>query len=51
MLIRHTDAMTRPTITTFTDTGLSSHQTLTYHVEVTDGRNVRKGKTAAVQVR
>jgi len=40
-----------PTITTFTDSGLSSGQTLGYHVEVTDGRNLRKGTAAAVKVR
>ncbi len=40
-----------PTITTFTDSGLSSGQALSYHVEVTDGRNLRRGAAAAVTVR
>ncbi|MEU4286582.1 fibronectin type III domain-containing protein [Kribbella sp. NPDC026596] len=48
---RYSYPWTNPTVTTFTDSGLSSRQTLAYHVEVTDGRNVRKGKTAAVKVR
>ena len=48
---RYSYPWTAPTITTFTDSRLSSGQTLGYHVEVTDGRNVRKGTAAAVKVR
>ena len=48
---RYSYPWTAPTITTFTDSRLSSGQTLGYHVEVTDGRNARKGTAAAVKVR
>jgi len=40
-----------PVVTTFTDTGVKSGQTVGYHVEVTDGRSTRKGAAAAVKVR
>jgi hypothetical protein len=40
-----------PRVISVTDTHLTSKQTLAYHVEVTDGRNVAKGKAAAVKVR
>jgi hypothetical protein len=40
-----------PRVISVTDTHLTSKQTLAYHVEVTDGRNVTKGKAAAVKVR
>jgi hypothetical protein len=48
---RYSYPWTKPTVTTFSDTGLTSRQTLSYHVEVTDGRNLRKGNSAAVKVR
>lgn len=48
---RYSYPWTNPTTITTTDTGLSSRQTLAYHVEVTDGRNLTKGKAAAVKVR
>ena len=41
---------TRPTMTTFSDTGLTSGQTVAYRVEVTDGRNVRKSAVAKVRI-
>jgi hypothetical protein len=41
----------KPTVTTFTDTGVKSGQTVSYRVAVTDGRNVRNGAAAAVKVR
>lgn len=37
--------------TTFVDTGVKSGQTVSYHVEVHDGRNIRKGPAASVKVR
>jgi hypothetical protein len=48
---RYSYPWTAPTVTTFTDSRLSSGQTLGYRVEVTDGRNVRTGTAAAVTVR
>ena len=42
---------TKPTVTTFSDTGLTSGQSVTYRVEVSDGRNVRKSAAATVRVR
>jgi hypothetical protein len=41
----------KPVVTTVTDAGLTSGQTLGYHVMVSDGRNVRTGTAAAVKVR
>lgn len=38
-------------MTTFTDTGVKSGQSVGYHVEVSDGRNVRNGAAVAVKVR
>jgi len=48
---RYSYPWTAPTITTFSDNGLTSGQSLGYHVEVTDGRNLGKGPAAAVRVR
>jgi hypothetical protein len=48
---RYSYSWTKPTLTTFTDTGVKSGQSVGYHVEVSDGRNVRKGAAAAVKVR
>jgi hypothetical protein len=42
---------TKPTVTTFGDSGLTSGQSVTYRVEVSDGRNVRKGVGATVRIR
>jgi hypothetical protein len=42
---------TKPVVTTFGDTGLTSGQSVAYHVEVSDGRNVRKSAAAAVRIR
>ncbi|GAA1614613.1 hypothetical protein GCM10009789_80920 [Kribbella sancticallisti] len=44
-------AWVKPTVTTFADTGLKSGTTVSYHVEVTDGRNLRKGAATAVKIR
>jgi hypothetical protein len=41
----------KPTITTFSDANLKSGQSVGYHVEVSDGRNLRKGGAATVKVR
>ncbi|ADB30862.1 hypothetical protein Kfla_1767 [Kribbella flavida DSM 17836] len=41
----------RPTVATFTDTGVRSGQTVSYRVEATDGRNVTRGPAATVKVR
>jgi len=40
-----------PVMTTFTDTGVKSGQAISYHVEVTDGRNTRKSAATALKVR
>ncbi|MEV5965336.1 fibronectin type III domain-containing protein [Kribbella sp. NPDC051952] len=48
---RYSNSWTTPTTITTTESGLSSRQTLAYHVEVSDGRNVTKGKAATVRVR
>ncbi|WP_460663442.1 WD40 repeat domain-containing protein [Kribbella swartbergensis] len=41
----------KPVVTTFSDTGLTSGQTVSYRVVVTDGRNARQGPAAAVRIR
>jgi hypothetical protein len=48
---RTSNSWTKPTVTAVTDSGLSSRQTLSYHVEVSDGRNVRKSPAVSVRVR
>lgn len=48
---RYSYFWTTPIVTTFTDTGVRSGQTVGYHVAVTDGRNVGKGAAATVKVR
>lgn len=48
---RTSNSWTEPTVTSVTDSGLTSGQTLSYHVEVSDGRNVTKGSAATVRVR
>jgi hypothetical protein len=48
---RNSYPWTRPTVATFTDTGVKSGQTPSYHVEVTDGRSRTKSASAAVRVR
>jgi hypothetical protein len=41
----------KPTAATFNDSGLKRGQTVSYHVQVTDGRNVSTGRPAAVKIR
>lgn len=48
---RTSNSWTKPTVTSVTDAGLTSRQTLSYHVVVSDGRNVQKSPTASVRVR
>ncbi|MET9315671.1 fibronectin type III domain-containing protein [Kribbella sp. NPDC003505] len=48
---RTSNSWTKPTVTSVTDSGLTSRQTLSYHVEVSDGRNVQKSPTVSVKVR
>ncbi|GAA1116687.1 hypothetical protein GCM10009630_12970 [Kribbella jejuensis] len=48
---RTSNSWTKPTVTSVTDAGLTSGQKLSYHVEVSDGRNVSKGPPATVKVR
>ncbi|MEV6269176.1 fibronectin type III domain-containing protein [Kribbella sp. NPDC051936] len=48
---RTSNSWTRPTVTSVTDSGLTSRQTLSYRVEVSDGRNVQKSSTVSVKVR
>jgi len=48
---RTSNSWTKPTVTTVTDSRLTSGQGLSYHLEVSDGRNVRKSPTAKVKVR
>jgi hypothetical protein len=48
---RSSNSWTKPTVTTVTDSRLTSGQKLSYHLEVSDGRNVRKSPTATVRVR
>jgi hypothetical protein len=42
---------TKPTVTSFTDSRLPSGQTLSYRVQVSDGRNVRNGAVTPVKIR
>ncbi|MEV0287720.1 fibronectin type III domain-containing protein [Kribbella sp. NPDC050820] len=42
---------TKPVVTTFSDSGLTSGQSVAYQVEVSDGRNVRRSAAAAVRIR
>ncbi|MEV6285879.1 fibronectin type III domain-containing protein [Kribbella sp. NPDC051770] len=48
---RNSYPWSRPTVTTYTDTGVRSGQLPAYHVEVTDGRTRTKGTSATVRVR
>ncbi|HEY3561868.1 MAG TPA: fibronectin type III domain-containing protein [Kribbella sp.] len=48
---RTSNSWTKPTVTSVTDSRLTSGQTLSYHVEVSDGRNVRKSPVVSVKVR
>jgi hypothetical protein len=48
---RTSNFWTKPTVTSVTDSGLTSGQTLAYRVDVSDGRNVRRSATATVRVR
>ncbi|MEV0793943.1 fibronectin type III domain-containing protein [Kribbella sp. NPDC050459] len=48
---RTSNSWTKPTVTSVTDSGLTSRQTLSYRVEVSDGRNVQKSSTVSVKVR
>ncbi|MFF0269655.1 fibronectin type III domain-containing protein [Kribbella sp. NPDC004536] len=48
---RTSNSWTKPTVTSITDAGLTSGQTLSYRVEVSDGRNVTKSPAATVRVR
>jgi hypothetical protein len=48
---RSSNSWTKPTVTSVTDSGLTSGQTVSYHLEVSDGRNVRKSPTVSVRVR
>ncbi|HWD83018.1 MAG TPA: fibronectin type III domain-containing protein [Kribbella sp.] len=48
---RTSNSWTKPAVTSVTDSRLTSGQKLSYHVEVSDGRNVRKGPATTVKVR
>ncbi|MEV0802851.1 fibronectin type III domain-containing protein [Kribbella sp. NPDC050281] len=48
---RSSYSWTTPSVQTFTDTAVRSGQTVSYHVEVGDGRNLSKSAAAAVKVR
>ncbi|WP_350278150.1 fibronectin type III domain-containing protein [Kribbella sp. HUAS MG21] len=48
---RTSNSWTKPTVTSVTDSRLTSGQTLAYRVDVSDGRNVRRSATATVRVR
>ncbi|HWD79122.1 MAG TPA: fibronectin type III domain-containing protein, partial [Kribbella sp.] len=48
---RTSNSWTKAAVTSVTDSGLTSGQKLAYHVEVSDGRNVRKGPATTVRVR
>ncbi|WUJ75670.1 PQQ-like beta-propeller repeat protein [Kribbella soli] len=48
---RTSNSWTKPTVTTVTDGRLTSGQALSYHLEVSDGRNLQKSPTAKVKVR
>ncbi|NEA31136.1 fibronectin type III domain-containing protein [Streptomyces sp. SID13031] len=41
----------KPAVTTFSDTRLPSGKTVSYRVQVSDGRNVRSGAAVAVKIR
>jgi hypothetical protein len=48
---RNSDSWTKPVVTTFTDTKLKSGKTISYHVQVSDGRNVRTSRPTPVKIR
>ncbi|WP_328320402.1 fibronectin type III domain-containing protein [Kribbella sp. NBC_00382] len=48
---RNSYSWTKPVVTTFTDTKVKSGKTFSYHVQVSDGRNIRTGRPAAVKIR
>ncbi|TCC27161.1 fibronectin type III domain-containing protein [Kribbella speibonae] len=48
---RTSNSWTKPTVTSITDSGLTSGRKVSYHVEVSDGRNVQKSPSVAVRVR
>ncbi|MBB5980238.1 fibronectin type III domain-containing protein [Kribbella solani] len=48
---RSSNSWTKAAVTSMTDSGLTSGQTLSYHVLVSDGRNTRKSPTVSVKVR
>ncbi|MFI5709496.1 fibronectin type III domain-containing protein [Kribbella sp. NPDC051620] len=48
---RNSYSWTKPVVTTFTDTKVKSGKTFSYHVQVSDGRNLRNGRAAAVKIR
>lgn len=48
---RSSNSWTKPAVTSVTDSGLTSGQTLSYHVEVSDGRNVQRSPAVRVKVR
>jgi hypothetical protein len=48
---RTSNSWTKPTVTSVTDSGLTSKQTLSYHLEVSDGRNLRRSPAVSVKVR
>jgi hypothetical protein len=48
---RYSYSWRKPTVTTFADSGLTSGQSVAYHVVVTDGRNVRQSAAAAIRIR
>jgi hypothetical protein len=48
---RTSNSWTKPTVTSVTDSGLSSGGTVSYHLEVSDGRNVQNSPAASVKVR
>ncbi|WP_327640976.1 fibronectin type III domain-containing protein [Kribbella sp. NBC_00482] len=48
---RTSNSWTKPTVTSVTDSRLTSGQKLSYHLEVSDGRNVQKSPSVSVRVR
>ncbi|TDW14874.1 fibronectin type III domain-containing protein [Kribbella kalugense] len=48
---RSSNSWTKAAVTSVTDSGLTSGQTLSYRVEVSDGRNVQKSPATTVKVR
>ena len=48
---RNSYSWEKPAVTSFTDTKVKSGSTVSYHVQVSDGRNVSNGRPAAVKVR